>query len=181
MRHPARTLLRLSAAAVFLAGAACAPGSSDETAADAQPAAAPAADSGALIPPAGEIPPGGLADWIEDVRKGLAALPARAAADPAAAQRLALDHYVGRQEYIEMFYGANGRLTAGETLGPAVMSAEEKFHDLMLLLGGSPPPDSARVQAAVDALFAEYDRVLQEAARAGVPLDPHTAANGGER
>jgi hypothetical protein len=180
MRHPARVLLPLSAAAVFLAGAACAPGSPDDAAADSPPAAH-AADSDALVPPAGEIPPGGLADWIEDVREGLAALPARAAADPAAAQRLALDHYVGRQEYIELFYGANGRLTAGETLGPAVMSAEAKFHDLMLLLGGSPPPDSTRVRAAVDALLAEYDRVLQEANRAGVPLDPHTASNGGGR
>ncbi|HEY8469376.1 MAG TPA: hypothetical protein VIL18_07030 [Longimicrobiales bacterium] len=178
MPRPARTLLGLSAAAIVLAGSACSPGAPDDAARDSRPAA-PATDAAALIPAPGEIPPGGLADWIEDVREGLAGLPARAAADPAAAQRLALDHYVGRQEYIEMFYGDNGRLTAGDALGPAVTSAEEKFHDLMLLLGGSPPPDSAQVRAAVDALLAEYDRVLQEATRAGVPLDPRTAGNGG--
>ena len=178
MPRTPRVLLRLSTAAILLAGSACSPGSPDQAAGDAG-AAPHASGSDALIPAPGQIPPGGLADWIQDVRRGLAGLPAQAAADPTAAQRVALDHYVGRQEYIEMFYGANGRLTAGDALGPAVTTAEARFHDLMLLLGGSPPPDSGRVRAAVDALLTAYDRVLQEATRAGVPLDPHTAGNGG--
>jgi len=173
------TAVRAAAAAAFtfaLACAADAPPGGDATAASMEQhedSLAEAADDAA--PAVGEIPAGGLEDWIADVRRGLERLPAAAAADPAGAQHAALDLYVGRQEYIELFYGPRGRLTAGETLGPAVERAEERFHELLLLLGGSEPPDSAQVRKAVAAVEAEYDRVLEEAVRAGVPLMPASA------
>src|SRR5690606_30179442 len=56
-------------------------------------------------PEAGGLPPGGLEDWIADVRRGLAALPDQAATDPAAARVAAIELYAGRQEYIEIYYG----------------------------------------------------------------------------
>ena|SRR5690606_15606592 len=127
-------------------------------------------------PESGGVPPGGLEDWIADIRRGLAALPDRLATDPAAARMAAIELYAGRQEYIEVYYGENGRLTAGEALGPAVEHAEEEFHALMLLLSGEAPPDTAQVRAAIAAIDAAYDRVLEEARRAGVPLTPDAAA-----
>ncbi len=93
----------------------------------------------------------------------------------AAAQEQALDMYVGRQEYIEMYYGPGGRLGAGSGLGEAVVEAEERFHALMQLLASSEPPTSARVAAVRDSLSAQYDVVLREAARSGVVLDPREA------
>lgn len=124
-------------------------------------------------------PAGGLTTWVEDVRKGLAELPEAAVADAAAAQQQALDLYIGRQEFIEMYYGAGGRLEGSPALGEAVSAAEERFHELMQLLGGSPAPTAAVVEAARDALYAEYDDVLREAERAAVPMDPHAVSGGG--
>ncbi len=120
-------------------------------------------------------PAGGLADWVAEIRRGIADLPARAGAEPGEAQRRALDLYIGRQEYIELYYGPGGRLTSGEALGPAVKEAEARFHELMRMLGAAPAADSARVAAAVEALVAQLDRVVEEARAAGVSLAPSSA------
>lgn len=132
--------------------------------------------------PAGLIqgtPAGGLATWVEDVRAGLAHLPEEAAEGASAAQQQALDLYIGRQEYIEMYYGAGGRVAGSPELGEAVSAAEERFHELMQLLGGTPAPPAAAVETARDALYSQYDAVLREAERAGVPMDPRTVVGGG--
>jgi len=122
-------------------------------------------------------PPGDLGAWVADVREVLESLPA-AAVDRAAAQQRVLDMYVGRQEYVEMYYGPGGRLAGSPELGAAVTAAEERFHALMQLLGSSEPPTRARVEEARDALMAQYDVVLREAERAGVPLDPRATGDG---
>jgi len=166
--------LRLS---VILLGAACLACAADagSSGTTAQAGTEPRPDSTANASGALKIPPGGLEDWIADIRNGVASLPDKIPNDLPAARAVALDLYAGRQEIIEIFYGENGRLTAGEELGPAVEHAEEKFHDLLLLLNGQEPPDAAQVRATVAALAAAYDRVLEEARRAGVPLTPNDA------
>jgi len=131
--------------------------------------AEPATNAPATIP---GLPPGGLEDWIAEIRDGLATLPDRIASDIAGARTVALELYVGRQEFIEIFYGENGRLTAGGALGPAVEHAEEEFHELLLMLNGDETPDAEQVRAKVVALAEAYERVLEEARRAGVPLTP---------
>lgn len=125
-------------------------------------------------------PVGGLAEWIADVERGVADLADVAGRDAAEAQRQALDLYISRQEYIEMYYGPGGRLAGGASLGTAVTDAEERFHELMQMLGAPTPPQRAAVESARDALIAQLAVVLREAGRAGVPLDPR-AVTGGPR
>ena len=137
-----------------------------ETAPPAEETAAPAAMS------LQGVPPGGLREWVADIRTGVEALPAAVDEDISGAQQRAVELYATRQEFIEMFYGPGGRITAGETLGPAVLEAEARFHELMQILSQTPPPDSAAVAATVAALDAQLERVLEEAESAGVPLVP---------
>ena len=134
------------------------------------PAAVTTADAGAesLM----GVPAGGLHEWVADIQSGVRTLPATVDEDLSGAQQRAVELYATRQEFIEMFYGPGGRLTSGEVLGPAVLEAEARFHELMQMLGQTPPPDSARVAAAVAALDAQLGRVLDEAETAGVPLVP---------
>ncbi|HEY8483620.1 MAG TPA: hypothetical protein VIL13_03350 [Longimicrobiales bacterium] len=155
--------------------AACSGGSPAPQAEAGSQAGQPAAD---LIP---GTPPGGLAEWVADIQNGIQTIPTEAASDPAAAQKRALDLYVGRQEFIELYYGENGRLAAGQAqVGTAVADAETRFHDLLVLLSAPPPADTAKVREAVAALANELDRVLREARAAGVPLvPPGQAANAG--
>jgi len=105
-------------------------------------------------------PPGDLDVWVRDIRAGIAALPAGAAKDPAAAQRAALDLYVTRQEYSEMYYGVDGRLKQSEELAAAIETAEERFHELLKLFA-TPQPSAAAVQTAVDALDRQQGEVVR--------------------
>src|SRR5687767_13502111 len=59
-------------------------------------------NNGGLIP---GTPNGDLDNWIADIRTGITEVARLAATDVAAAQRKALDLYVTRQEYSEMYYG----------------------------------------------------------------------------
>ncbi|HKJ93463.1 MAG TPA: hypothetical protein VJ957_09850, partial [Longimicrobiales bacterium] len=108
-------------------------------------------------------PVGGLADWVADVRQGLSGLATEAVANVSAAQQKALNLYLSRQEYIEMYYGAAGRLSHGGTLGEAVSAAEQQYHRLLQLLGGEGAVTRAQVQAALDTLSVRYRDVLSEA------------------
>ena len=118
---------------------------------------APQAAPNALIP---GTPPGDLDAWVREIRAGIAALPAAVAQDPAAAQRTALDLYVTRQEYLEMYYGVDGRLKQSEELAAAVETAEERFHELLKLFT-TPQPATAPIQAAVDALDQQQAEVVR--------------------
>ncbi len=137
-----------------------------------------AVEAGGAEGPIEGTPPGDLGTWVADVREVLEGLPG-ASVDRAVVQQQVLDMYVGRQEYVEMYYGPGGRLAGSAELGAAVTAAEERFHALMQLLGSSGPPSRARVEEARDALLAQYDVVLREAKRAGVPLDPRAASGQG--
>lgn len=159
------------------AGAASAGGSGGDTAAAS---GVPEAgwDEGGLIR---GTPSGGLRDWVQDIREGVGALPAEAVRDLASARKRALDLYVTRQEYIEIYYGPGGRIApaAAAELGAAVMDAEARFHELLQLLNQSPAPDSAQVAAAVERLDAELARVLAEADSAGAPESPRDTVGAG--
>ncbi len=146
-------------------------------AADASAGAAPSeARTSAVAPPGTGLiqgtPAGGLEDWTREIKEGTRALTAQATTNAAAAQRRALDLYVGRQEYIEMYWGPQGRLKAATpALGASVLSAETAFHDLLQLLA-FPPVDTMKMRTSVDTLALRMDRVLSEAKQANVPLMP---------
>ncbi|MFQ5680073.1 MAG: FTR1 family protein, partial [Gemmatimonadota bacterium] len=144
------------------------------------PRAPRAADAGARA--ADEVipgtPPGGLVEWVEDIRTGLRDLPGALQQDPPAAGQRVTELYLSRQEYIERYYGAGGPRQGGEALSRAVVDAESRFHDLMRIAGHQPPADSEAVARAVDALEAGLGTVLDEARAAGVPL--HAPAAAGE-
>lgn len=168
-------------AVCMLAGAALGCGGADAPPADraaesvsparqgtlARDAADTLASAAAVVP---GTPPGGLYQWVSEIRSGISLLPAEAARDVAAAQRRALELYTTRQEYLEKYWGPRGRLISGGALGSAVEKAEHEFHDLMQLLVAAPAPDTGRVHLAVASLDAALQRVIEAAEAAGVPL-----------
>jgi high-affinity iron transporter len=135
-------------------------------------------------------PPGGLVDWVADIREGLRDVPELVAqsnaADPVtagrpAAEDVVLELYLGRQEFIERYYGTGGPRDGGEALDAAVLDAESRFHEVLRLAGASPPADATSVRAAINRLSAALDRLLLEAEEAGVSLDaPAGSASGGD-
>jgi hypothetical protein len=132
-----------------------------------------AADTTGSVGLVANTPPGGLEDWARDIADGLRDLPNQAATDIPGAQRQALDLYVGRQEYIEMYWGPGRPLhpAADARLGEAVLSAEQKFHELLQMLAVQ-PLDTARVRSEVDSLGARLNRVVGIAKETGAVLTP---------
>jgi hypothetical protein len=165
---------------IALCFAACGAESAGETPPDGVATeAGGVAPAEALIP---GTPAGGLRDWIAEIREGTTGIEAAAVEDATQAQRRALDLYVGRQEYLELYYGTNGRLSSGVAveLGSAIMENEARFHELLQLLAVT-PPDTAAIRAKRDELHAQLDRVLEEAGKVSIPLTPpgNAAAEGG--
>jgi hypothetical protein len=134
------------------------------------------AGDAATIRPAAEpipgTPAGGLERWVGDIRSGIAPLPAMAAVDPARAQQHALDLYLSRQEYIELYYGDRGRLARHPEVIAGVDAAEARFHELLRLLGRDPAPERAEIAGAVADLDEALRDLLGQARAAAVPLDP---------
>ncbi len=144
-------------------------------------AATPAAAPSTL---AAGTPAGGLKDWIGDVRRGLARLPGEAAANPTQASKSALDLYLTRQEYIEMYWGSGGRLNRGAELGPAVKEAETRFHLVLSRFEPGHAVDPVVLRRDIQSLSEQYARVIELAQHSGALLDPHAAvhpAGGGAR
>ena len=143
---------------------------------------APAAEGGAEAEPAAaaatlEPPPGGLEQWIEDVRFGLVPLKKPGARSAMDVQQHAASLYVGRQEIIEAYYGTRGRMNPPAELAEAVMEAERRFHRILVTAGSPDTAASRRVlPALVDSLNLQYDVVLEKARASGVPLTPEGAA-----
>ena len=79
-------------------------------------------------------------------------------ADPDGARQRAVELYVTRQERIEQAAGPGTGSPAD--LAESVRVAEARFHELMQLLGETPPPDSAAVGGAVEALDARLAEVV---------------------
>jgi len=100
--------------------------------------------------------------WAEEIRAGLAVLPGRVAGDPDGARQRAVELYVTRQERIEQASGPGTGSPA--ELAESVHEAEARFHELMQLLGETPPPDSTAVRGAVQALDARLAEVVDLAA-----------------
>jgi hypothetical protein len=124
-------------------------------------------NDGGLIP---GTPAGDLADWVKDIRNGLDEIPALTKQNPADAQKKALDLYITRQEYAEMYYGLDGRNKASEELSAAIETAEERFHVVMQLLAQTAPAQDA-VESAVDSLDAQQALVAKLWKKAGVKLN----------
>jgi FTR1 family protein len=171
-RQLVRFLAPLAVAAATLPWlAACGREEPSEAGADAAPASEVApAEPGARVP---GTPDGGLEDWIDDIRATLVALPTDS---PSTARQRVLDVYIGRQEFIELYYGPAGRLAPRAELVATVEEAEARFHTLMQVLGADPPPTPATVDSLVNELDAQLDAVLAAAEVDGVPPAPPEAA-----
>lgn len=154
-----RRLLILS----ILAAVACgAPDDDAETRADS-PAEAEGLIQG--------TPEGGALDWVADIDAGLDSVPVLLGRAPATVQSHVLDLYVSRQEYLEMYYGPNGRLESSPSLAEAIDGNEARFHDLMQAVSAE-TPDSAEVAALADSLAAQTARVREAAESVDRELSP---------
>jgi hypothetical protein len=124
-------------------------------------------------------PAGGLKEWVAEIQAGLEGLSDKARADGKAAQKFAVDLYVGRQEWLERYWGTYGLLTQGVApeLGQAVMDAETRFHELLTLLTAE-QREGARVDAAIAALRVQLGVVLRHAESANVALEPPAESAG---
>ena len=126
--------------------------------------------------PAGLIegtPPGGLVDWVAEIEAGLPTSMSEVSASWGAVQRALLDLYVGRQEYLEMYWGPGGRMQGegGAVLGTAVLDLETAFHELLQAFSAQ-PMDTMRVAAAVGAMHERARDVLRVAPESGLTLVP---------
>ncbi|HET9438933.1 MAG TPA: FTR1 family protein, partial [Longimicrobiales bacterium] len=120
-------------------------------------------------------PEGDLDRWVADIRSGIEPLAEQARTDAPSAQRQALDLYVTRQEYIEMYYGPGGRLQASAELGAEIEKAEAHFHELMQRLGAKPVDVDAAARA-IAALDAQQATVLAVWQKEKTRLDRSAAA-----
>jgi hypothetical protein len=140
-------------------------------------AATSPAPASVSIPNTGLIagtPAGDLDTWVKEIRAGLREIPALLKNDAPAAQRKALELYVTRQEYSEMYYGPHGRQRATDELANAIGTAEERFHDLMKLLN-TPGASADAVKASIGALDSQQAQVIKLWKRAGVHIDRTSA------
>ncbi|MFQ5689463.1 MAG: FTR1 family protein [Gemmatimonadota bacterium] len=169
--RPGAAGLGLGLAAVLLGLAACTGGADSERAGENGGGVAAGADasSSATFP---DTPPGGLVEWIDDIRTGLAEVPARLRGEPGTVEKEVMGLYLSRQEFIERYYGAGGPRQGGDSLSASVLRAEQAFHDVMRMTVRTAPADSAEVAAGIEELDRRLDRVLREAREAGVPLRP---------
>lgn len=140
--------------AVFaLVAAAC--GGAPEQAADTPPADSVSAATVSAAP----APADSVIAWANDIREGVRPLAERVAADPDGARQRAVELYVTRQERIEQAAGPG--TGSPVDLAESVHEAEARFHELMQLLGETPPPDPDAVAAAVEALDARLAEVIE--------------------
>ncbi|HSJ14703.1 MAG TPA: hypothetical protein VK939_09810 [Longimicrobiales bacterium] len=149
--------------------------------ADEEPggAAAQSTGAGADASLLAGTPEGGLERWVGEIRAGVDSLPALAARDASAAKNIALNLYVARQEYIELYYGTTARAVSDAELNEAVMTAEARFHDLLRVVNTPDGAiDTAALREAGAALGAEYDRVMARARVLGVDLTRPVAVGG---
>ncbi|HJR54910.1 MAG TPA: hypothetical protein VJ982_14515 [Gemmatimonadota bacterium] len=145
---------------IFLLLAAACGGGPDQGSDAEAPAAGDSAAPGAEAPnpPVTPAPADSVIAWATAIREGTRDLPARVGTDPEGARQRAVELYVTRQERIEQ---AAGPGTGSPTdLAESVHEAEARFHELMQLLGESPPPDSSAVQSAVGALDSRLAEVI---------------------
>jgi len=166
--------------AVAASVAACGSDGEDDGAMDgAEAAATPDAATRPTPQRLPGTPEGGLEEWVAEIRTGLSALPELVPESLAAAQQRTVQLYVGRQEWLERYYGTAGMLVAdtSATLPRAVMDAEARFHELLQLVTEGAPTREA-VRSAVGAVDAEFERVLKAARAESPPPIPAAGARG---
>ena len=156
MRASRRWILSIP---LFVSALACA---SEPAASDA--ADTPADASAPAPSPTEPASADSVVAWAEEIRAGIALLPGRVEEDPDGARQRAVDLYVTRQERIEQASGPGTGSPAD--LAESVDEAEARFHELMQLLGETPPPDSTVVRGAVQALDARLAQVVDLSAGA---------------
>ena len=143
----------------FLAAAVACGGGSEPSAREGSAGDPPGdTSSPAATAPAERAPADSVIAWAGEIREGIAPLAAQVGSDPDAARQRAVELYVTRQERIEQAAGpGTGSLAE---LGASVHEAEARFHELMQLLGESPPPDSNAVERTVQALDVRLAEVV---------------------
>jgi hypothetical protein len=120
----------------------------------------------------GGKPAGSMLDWVAEMRTRVRAVPEMLGRDATAAQREVLDIYIGRQEFLEQYYGPAGTVSAGGPLGDEVILAERMFHDLMGLVGQGSGADVSKVRSLTDSLDKTLTAVARIAVEKGVLLTP---------
>jgi high-affinity iron transporter len=113
-----------------------------------------------------------MLDWVAEMRTRVRAVPEMLGRDATAAQREVLDIYIGRQEFLEQYYGPAGTVSAGGPLGDEVILAERMFHDLMGLVGQGSGADVSKVRSLTDSLDKTLTAVARFAVEKGVLLTP---------
>ena len=136
-------------------------GGSEPSAGDVSEADAP----GEGASPAVSAPADSVIAWAQEIREGIGPLAGQVGSDPDAARKRAVELYVTRQERIEQAAGPG--TGASPDLAESVHEAEARFHELMQLLGESPPPHPTDVEAAVQALDERLAEVVELAGGAG--------------
>lgn len=128
--------------------------------------------------PAGGIrvegtPPGGLESWLSDITSGMPTEGSALTSEWRVLQQRLLELYVGRQEYVEMYWGPNGRLQGegGLALGQSVLDLETAFHGVLQAVA-SVPMDTSSVLSAAAEVKREAAAVWEAAKVSGLPLSP---------
>jgi hypothetical protein len=137
-------------------------GGSEPSAGDVSEADAP----GEGASPAVSAPADSVIAWAQEIREGIGPLAGQVGSDPDAARKRAVELYVTRQERIEQAAGPG--TGASPDLAESVHEAEARFHELMQLLGESPPPHATDVETAVQALDERLAEVVELAGGAGM-------------
>lgn len=147
----------------LLAAAVACGGGSEPSTGDGPGGEEAAGDTAALpaVSALAERAPADVIGWAEEIREGISLLAGQVGSDPDGARQRAVQLYVTRQERIEQAAGPGTGSPAD--LAESVHEAEARFHELMQLLGESPPPDSTAVASAVQALDTLLAEVVEHA------------------
>lgn len=118
-------------------------------------------------------PPGDLDTWLTDIERGMDSALAAMDSGWVPAQRALLELYVGRQEYLEMYWGPSGRLQGegGAELGERIVELESAFHELLQAFV-SQPLDAERLERARGAVKSRIAEVRRVAPLSGLVLRP---------
>jgi hypothetical protein len=76
-------------------------------------------------------------------------------------QKRVIDIYVTRQEFAEQYYGPGGRMGPTPELAESIKTAEDRFHELMLLTNANPPAAEPAIRAAIDKVQQQLARVAE--------------------
>ncbi|MGD8277244.1 MAG: hypothetical protein PVH00_04425 [Gemmatimonadota bacterium] len=154
-----------------LALAGCGRGEGAEAAASADSSVVDAGQQGGYWVEG--TPAGGLESWLSDIASEMPTDGSALTSQWQETHRTLLELYVGRQEFVEMYWGPHGRLQGegGSALGQAVLDLETAFHEVLQGLV-SVPLDTAAVLSAAARVKRQTAVVRDAAKESGLPLIP---------